>query len=177
MRKRDIRKAVQIDHHRAWLYTVTPGQGEPEMFYVYSDAPRQIRRIIEDYETRHVKADREHHIADFYRSMLDHLADATEIVLFGPGQAKDELTNWIRDEARFNGIIVRTFTTEWLSEKDYETFLRDKLRLGDEVPMVFHREGRFIPHRRMGGPGAPVDPADYRRTADVKNNPPSAREP
>ena len=168
MRNTDLRIALQLDYHRAWMYSLKVARAEPEMFFIYSNTPRKIRRVVEDYQTRHVKSDYDEHVDDYFRSLLEHLQGATEVVLVGPGRAKEEFLRAVRETPRYRELMVRASTSEWLDEKQFEKFARENLRVPDDTPNLYLREGRFIPHRRMGGPGAPVDPADYHRTVGPK---------
>jgi hypothetical protein len=167
MRNHDRRVAVLLDSHRAWLYAYEPGK-EPTISFILGNVPRGIRRVVEDYMTRRVKSDRARHIQELYKHILHHLEGATEITLFGPGHAKENVANLIAETPRFKNVVVRTQPSQWMEETAFEQFSRQKLRIPDNTPSIYLRESNYIPRKRLGSPGAPVDPADYRRTSEPK---------
>jgi hypothetical protein len=167
MRQVDLRIGVQLDHHRAWLYVYRPGE-DPGISFILGNVPRGIRRVVEDYMTRTVKSDRDKHIQDLFRRLDKGLAGATDVVLFGPGTAKDEMANRMAKNASLKAIPVRTAVTEWLDETGFEEFAREKLNVAASTPRVYRKEEPYAPNRRLGGPGAPVSSSDYRRRSEPK---------
>jgi hypothetical protein len=167
MRNRDVRVAAMLDSNRGWLYKYESGR-EPTVSYVLGNVPRTIRRVVEDYMTRGVKSDREKHVRELYKDIMAQLDGATDIVLLGPGTPKDEVANLIRDTPRFKEVTLRTEKTEWMDEPAFERYAREKLGIPEETPALYTREPKYIPRHRMGGPGSPVEPANYQRTAVPK---------
>ncbi len=163
----ELRIGVLIDQRRAWLYSHRPGR-EPTVAFILGNVPRKIRRVIEDYMTRRVKSDREKHIGDLYRRVEEFLTGASEIVIFGPGVARDQLAHRLRDNPRFRGVPIRVHPSAWLDETRFEEFARENLHVEAQTPSLYNREPRFKPYRRMGGPGAPVAPEDHRRSSRLK---------
>lgn len=89
-----------IDHRKAVLVTVT-GEGET-IHQIDSDAERQLRRTGDSpmagpFDPQFVPADNRRqraftqHLNVYYDAVSEALQDAEAILIFGPGEAKDEL--------------------------------------------------------------------------------------
>ena len=91
---------VWIDHRKAVIVSVTD-QGE-EIRLIVSRVEKQPRRsgdspLTGAYESLLAKADDSHyrsftgHLNIYYDAVITCLRDAESILIFGPGEAKDEL--------------------------------------------------------------------------------------
>ena len=167
MRKRDSRTALLLDHQHGRLYLYSPGVA-PTVLFLQGDVPAHVRRIPGNYRTRHTESDRLEHVKDFYNEALTHLEGATEIVLVGPGTAKDELANRISATPRLSNIPLRTYTTAWMDEPGFEQWSRDTLHVPANTPLVFMKGLRERARRRIGSPGTPLEPSRHKRTNELK---------
>jgi stalled ribosome rescue protein Dom34 len=61
----------------------------------------------------------------FYEEIIQHLASADQIVIYGPGQAKYELQKHIEHHKKMSDRVIRLETTEKMSD---EHFIRMALR-------------------------------------------------
>jgi stalled ribosome rescue protein Dom34 len=109
---------VWIDHRRAVVATISD-QGEQSKV-IKSSVERQPGRIAGErstthYESRHVTADdiqqREltDHLNKYYDRVVRAIRDAESILIFGPGEAKGELTKRLeRDKLHERVVAVET---------------------------------------------------------------------
>ncbi len=169
MRNRDSRTALLLDHQHGRLYSYSPGVA-PTVLFLQGDVPPQVRGIPGDYSHRHIESDRLEHIKNFYKDTLGKLEGSTEIVLVGPGTAKDQLTNLIADIPRFSNIPLRTYTSAWMDEPRFEEWAREILHVPHNTPLLFLKGPREGARRRTGTPGTPLEPADYQRSNEIKVN-------
>jgi hypothetical protein len=95
-----------IDHKKAILISLTD-KGE-EIKEILSNVESQLRRTGETplkgpFEDRQVPSDTRHQnmyngqLKVYYRALLGHLRDAEAILLFGPGEAKNELKDILEE--------------------------------------------------------------------------------
>ena len=113
-------KGLWIDHRKAVIVTVTD-KGE-EVKEIPSQVEKQLGRFegarsTTPYEAQQVPADdsRERdltgHLDAFYDKVISHLRDAEVILIFGPGEAKGELTKRIERE-KLSGRIAGVETAD-----------------------------------------------------------------
>ena len=107
-------KGLWLDHRKAVIVAVTDN-GE-EVKEVLSHVEKQPGRSdgahsTTPYEAQLVPADdsrerdRTGHLAAYYDEVISHLRDAEVILIFGPGEAKGELTKRIGSD-KFGGRIA-----------------------------------------------------------------------
>jgi len=61
----------------------------------------------------------------FYKKLGDAIIDCQEVVLFGPTDAKTELSNILKADNRFSKIRIEIRQTNKLTENQQKSFLRD----------------------------------------------------
>ena len=121
--KTEGRRIITSDMEHYVLYsTVLPGDGSPEEI--------RDRRFW-------------NHLNEYYAKIVEHIRDAEEIQVFGPGQAKNELEKHLENE----GLAIHIVSME-----DAEKL--SDLDIGIKVQKRFPTESRFIltetqPPRRM----------------------------
>ena len=114
-----------IDHRKAVIVSVTD-QG-PETQMLLSLVVKQLRRTGDSplkgsYEAQLVPADdsREAGLTGslnmYYDEVISRLGDAESILLFGPGEAKDELKKRI-NKGPLNGRIVSLQTADKMTDR------------------------------------------------------------
>jgi hypothetical protein len=113
-----------IDHKKAIVVTVNE-KGE-EMQEILSDVETQPRRsgdspLKGSYESRQVPADdrRQNNFTGqinvYYDAVISSLGDAKSVLIFGPGQAKDELRERLQS-SNLNGLEIETETVDKMTE-------------------------------------------------------------
>jgi hypothetical protein len=158
-----------MDHNHGRLYIYT-ADSRPRMTFLPKNMPQDLSRQYEDEVLYKVRASRNESIRDFFREACEQLQMCTEVVLVGPGTAKDELTRWLHEKGRFSDIPIRTYTSAWMDEPSFEAWARETLNVPKDTALIFLKRPREGVRRRLGGPGAPVSPEQYHRTNEVKNN-------
>lgn len=62
---------------------------------------------------------------EYFKSIMKELATCKQVVLFGPGDAKNELFNRITSDPHFKSIRVSVEPTDKLTEKQRQSFVRN----------------------------------------------------
>ena len=113
-----------IDHKKAIVITMNE-KGE-EMQEILSDVETQPRRSGDSpmkghYESLQVPADDRRQknftgqINIYYDAVISSLGDAESVLIFGPGQAKDELRERLQGSNR-NGLAIEMETVDKMTE-------------------------------------------------------------
>lgn len=168
MRKRDIRAALMMDHLHGRLFLYR-NHGRPEIRFLPKNIPADLRDIDDPNVEWAIRSHKEEAIRDFFREARDALAGCTDIVLMGPGQAKEELAHALRDTAQLRDVPIRTYSGSWMDEPAFELWARAKLNVPEATPLVYVKAPRTGARLRVGGPpGAPVAPERHQRTNELK---------
>lgn len=113
-----------IDHKQAIIVTVT-GKGE-EIRLIISEVEKQLRRSGDSpmkgsYEAFQVPADDSRqrtftaHLNVYYDEVIASIRDAGSILIFGPGEAKDELKERL-EEKNLGAKVVGVETVDNMTE-------------------------------------------------------------
>jgi stalled ribosome rescue protein Dom34 len=126
-----IEAGLWVDH-RAACIVIFSASGETTT-WIPSNEESQLRRSGEPstgrFEYQQVPADdsrqREYtgHLARYYDKIISHLRDATDVVIFGPGEAKGELKKRFAKE-RPGLQLITTETTDKMSEGQIVAYVR-----------------------------------------------------
>jgi len=103
-----IKVGIWIDHREAHIMTVS--DNNEEFGLIISNVEKQPRRSMDSrhegpYEAQQVQADnsrqrsRTGHLNVYYDSIIASIHNAEAILVFGPGEAKDELVKRIKSMA------------------------------------------------------------------------------
>jgi len=118
------RVGLWIDHRKAIVVAVTD-KGE-EIRLTISKVEKQLRRSGDSplkgpYESQQVPADDSRqrtlkgHLNIFYDAVIASVRDAESILIFGPGEAKDELKQRL-EGGRLGSLIVGIETVDKMTE-------------------------------------------------------------
>ncbi len=121
-----------IDHRKAVIVSVTD-QGE-EIRLIVSRVEKQPRRSGDSplkgpYESLQAKADDSHyrsftgHLNIYYDAVITCLRDAESILIFGPGEAKDELRKRLESN-NLGGRIVGIETVDKMTDRQIAAKVR-----------------------------------------------------
>lgn len=67
----------------------------------------------------------QHQQAEYYKDLADKIRNYTEVVLFGPTDAKIELYNILKKDHLFNDIKLEIKQTDKMTDKEQHAFVRD----------------------------------------------------
>jgi stalled ribosome rescue protein Dom34 len=67
----------------------------------------------------------QHEEAEYYKELGKIILKYTEVVLFGPTDAKHELFNYLRKDHRFNEIEIDVVSADKMTENQQHAFVRD----------------------------------------------------
>jgi hypothetical protein len=114
-----------IDHRQATVITITE-KGE-QVKEILSEVEKQPRRsgdspLQGSYEARQVPADNNRQrnftgqLNIYYDAVIASIHDADSILIFGPGEAKDELRKRL-EESKFSGHITEIETADKMTDR------------------------------------------------------------
>ena len=121
-----------IDHRKAIVVTVTD-KGE-EMGLIVSTVQKQLRRSGDSplkgpYEQQQVPADDRRqrtftgHLTVYYDAVIACIGDAESILIFGPGEAKGELTKRLK-RSDLGGRIAGVETVDKMTDRQIAAKVR-----------------------------------------------------
>ena len=84
--------------------------------------PEQIENLRLDERLMHNKEKNE--LSDFYQKLSYIINDYSEVLLFGPTDAKTELYNQLKDNRRFEKIKFTVVSTDKMTENQQHAFLK-----------------------------------------------------
>jgi len=126
------RVGLWIDHRKAIIVVVTD-KGE-EIGLIISKAEKQLRRSGDSplkgpYESQQVPADGSRqrtftgHLNIYYDAVIACIGDAESILIFGPGEAKDELKKSL-DKNRLGGRVAGVETVDKMTDRQIAAKVR-----------------------------------------------------
>ncbi|MGE3278501.1 MAG: hypothetical protein AB7J40_01715 [Candidatus Altimarinota bacterium] len=131
-----MRYGIWIDHAKAMIISVDAEEGRstheihsevpPHMHGGVAEAEGEHRTIVN--QNKHNQA-RSHEMNAFVKKILHALQNATEVVIYGPGNAKFDLKNAIEEEKSIAHSVKRCETTDKLSEDELMALVRKDFNL------------------------------------------------
>lgn len=73
------------------------------------------------------KKEREY-VSNYFKKIEEHIAKASEVILFGPGEAKTELFNKLTADPKFKHIELRVHTVDNMTENQRKAFLKKHIQ-------------------------------------------------
>ncbi|MDM8161156.1 hypothetical protein QUH73_15125 [Labilibaculum sp. K2S] len=64
-------------------------------------------------------------LSEFYKRLSTVIRDYSEVILFGPTDAKTELYNLLKEDSQFNNITIDIETTDKLTENQMHAFVKE----------------------------------------------------
>ncbi|OGL47745.1 MAG: hypothetical protein A2161_19975 [Candidatus Schekmanbacteria bacterium RBG_13_48_7] len=127
-----MRVGLWIDHRKAIVVAVTE-KGE-EIRLVISKAEKQLRRsgdsiLMGSYESQQVRADNSEqraltgHLNLYYDAVIACIGNAESILIFGPGEAKDELKQRLKRK-NISGRIAAVETVDKMTNRQIAAKVR-----------------------------------------------------
>ncbi len=75
----------------------------------------------------------QNHQSNFYRELSLVINNYTEVLLFGPGEAKNELFNLLKNNQQLENVKISTQPADKLTENEQETFVKDFFKAHKEI--------------------------------------------
>jgi len=127
---------VWIDHRKAVIVVVSE-TGE-ETTQIESHVERQPGRVAgvrstTPYESQHVPADDSHQrkftgqLNEYYKEVVALIRGAESILIFGPGEAKDELNKRLKRDS-LGGRVVEVQTSDRMTDREIAAKIREYFR-------------------------------------------------
>jgi hypothetical protein len=85
--------------------------------------PEQIENLRMDESRMHNKEQNQN--ADFYKKLSYIIYDYSEVLLFGPTDAKNELFNLLRDNRRFEKVKITVQSADKMTDNQQQAFVKD----------------------------------------------------
>ena len=121
--KHSVKKiGVWLDHTKALIIEIN---NNPITSYTIESLSAQVEK--QNFgKDESLKNNTEHNqLADFYKKIIEVIKDYSEVLLFGPTDAKTVLFNKLKKESHFNKIIIDTETTDYLSENQMNSIVKE----------------------------------------------------
>jgi len=64
-------------------------------------------------------------LSDYFKRLSAVIKDYSEVILFGPTNAKTELYNLLKEDSHFNNIKIEIETTDNLTENQMHAFVKE----------------------------------------------------
>lgn len=127
---------VWIDHRKAVVVVVT-AEGE-DIGLIISKVEEQLRRsgdspLKGSYEAHRVPADNSRqraltqHLNIYYDAVITCIREAEAILIFGPGEAKNELEKRL-EKSNLGGLIAGIETADKMTDKEIAAKVRQRFR-------------------------------------------------
>jgi hypothetical protein len=122
-----------IDHRKAVIVALSEqGDETREIDSGVESQPGRIAgvRSTTPYESQLVQADDSHerkltgHLQSYYDKVIASIRDAESILIFGPGEAKDELKKRLEAE-RLSGRIIGVETVDRMTDREIAAKVRE----------------------------------------------------
>ena len=125
-----------IDHRKAVIVVVSEeGEKTTQIDSNVESQPGRVAgvRSTTPYESQQVPADDSHqrkltgHLHDYYDKVIAFIRDAESILIFGPGEAKDELNKRLQRD-KLGGSIVAVQTGDRMTDREIAAKIRECFR-------------------------------------------------
>jgi len=131
-----MRYGIWIDHAKAMIISVD-AEGGRSTHEIHSEVPPHVRGGVAEAEGEHLtivnqnkhNQARSHEMNAFLKDILHSLKNATEVVIYGPGNAKFDLKNAIEEEKSMAHTVKRCETTDKLTEDELMDLVRKDFNL------------------------------------------------
>lgn len=140
MKKQPNRIGVWMDHNKALLIEYHPYSEQIQTLYADlsigqreegegSDTAFFGERASSNEDRKENKYRDE--LKTYFKSLEKVLKGYDEILLFGPGKAKNELKNLMREDKEFQSAEIFMENAEAMTENQYKAYVRDYFRERD----------------------------------------------
>jgi len=106
---------LEIKHHRIKSITIE------------SLALQNEKQNFGNYESLKHNTEQDQ-LSDFFKRLSEVIKNYSEVILFGPTNAKTELYNILRFDSHFNNIKIDIKTTDNLTENQMHAFVKEHFK-------------------------------------------------
>ena len=85
--------------------------------------PEQVENLRMDESLMHNKQQNEH--SDYYKKLSYIINDFSEVLLFGPTDAKTELFNLLKENSRFEKVKITVQSADNMTDNQQKAFVKD----------------------------------------------------
>jgi hypothetical protein len=115
---------IWMDHSEAFLMELSNDTIVQNI--IVSEFTHEDRELsITNRGEKHMHIKEQHLQLNFYNKLSDCIRNYTEVVLFGPTNAKDELFNLMKDDHLFKNIKIEVKHADKMTENQKHTFVRE----------------------------------------------------
>lgn len=120
--KKTKRLGIWLDHTKAQI--IKDNNGLVTSYAIESLSKEDEKQTIgKDESLKHNTE--QNQLADFFKRITEVLNGYSEVLLFGPTNAKTELHNLLKENNHFNHIKIEVETTDNLTENQMHEFVRE----------------------------------------------------
>jgi len=114
---------IWMDHSIANIMEFANDKVETTMLESIPAFPEQIENLRLDESRMHNKEQNQY--ADFYKKLSYIIYDYSEVLLFGPTEAKTELFNLLKDNRRFEKTRITVHSADNMTDNEQQAFVKD----------------------------------------------------
>lgn len=117
------RLGIWMDHSTANIYELLNNTVISKTLESIPAFPEQIENLRLDESLMHNKEQNQH--ADFYKKISSIINDYSEVLLFGPTDAKSELFNLLKNDRQFDKIKISVQPADNITDNQQKAFVKD----------------------------------------------------
>jgi nitrogenase subunit NifH len=113
---------IWMDHSSAHLMEFTTEPIETKIIVSKFTHQEKEHSLEKSENLMHNKE--QHQQAEYYKKLGEHIINYTNVLLFGPTQAKNELSNVLKADHRFEKIKIEIQQADKMTENQQHAFVR-----------------------------------------------------
>lgn len=113
---------ICMDHSSARLMEFTNFSFESKFIMSKSTHDEKALSLEKSENLMHNKE--QHQQSEYYKKIGDAIQDFTDVLIFGPTEAKAELFNVLKADHRFSKIKIEVEQTDKMTDKQQQVFVR-----------------------------------------------------
>ena len=114
---------IWMDHSTANIMELSNGKIVSKKLQSTPAFPDQVQNLRMDESLMHNKEQNE--LSDFYKKLSYEINDYSEVLLFGPTDAKTELFNVLKDNRRFEKTRITVQVADNMTDNQQQAFVKD----------------------------------------------------
>lgn len=117
------RLGIWMDHSTANIIELSKNKVETTTLESIPAFPEQVQNLRMDESLMNNKE--QDHRSDFYKRISSVIIDYSEVLLFGPTNAKSELFNALKDDRQYEKIKISIQPADNMTDNQKEAFVKD----------------------------------------------------
>lgn len=113
---------VWMDHSVAHL--IEPKGDAMHTSSVRSEFTTQVRQNAINKNENLMHHKEQHLLSDYYRTIIEAIKGNTEVLLFGPTTAKEELSNLLKKDRHFEHVKIKVKHADKMAENQQHAFVK-----------------------------------------------------